>query len=146
MMTKHGILISGNAEYIFLTQDMNKYAGITLDQLIICDDNNWMVYIEQADRILRAKYMLRHSCVPDEFQVIELEYPIGGINYGVESREEKLDKFLDHVANVSHIPQGQLKAIKQNILKGDRIYITMPRHNGRTALKNHWDRIKGEFR
>lgn len=48
-----------------------------------------MVYIEQSDRIQRAKYMLSHSCVPEEMQIIEIEYPTGGINYGEESREEK---------------------------------------------------------
>ena len=94
-----------DVQYIFLIRDMNKYAGTQLDQLIICDDSNWMVYIEQSERILRAKTMLSHSMVPEEFQVMEIEYPNGGIN----------------------------------------AYITMPRYNGRTQLKNHWDRIKGEF-
>lgn len=134
-----------DVQYIFLIRDMNKYAGTQLDQLIICDDSNWMVYIEQSERILRAKTMLSHSMVPEEFQVMEIEYPNGGINYGEEKREEKLNKFLDHMASINYVSQSYLQAIKRNILKGNKAYITMPRYNGRTQLKNHWDRIKGEF-
>ena len=66
-------LLVEDAEYIFFIRDPDRYAGMLIDQLIICDDSRWMIYDQQCEMIQRGKYMLSRSCVPEEFQVIELQ-------------------------------------------------------------------------
>lgn len=66
-------LLVEDCEYIFFIREPDRYAGMLIDQLIICDDSRWMIYNQQCEIINHAKYMLKRSCVPEEFQVIELQ-------------------------------------------------------------------------
>jgi len=66
---------SDSSRYRML-HDQNKFAGSRLDQIIICDDKRWNVYDEKQELIECAKYILsKYSCVPEEFQIINLELP-----------------------------------------------------------------------
>ena len=67
------LYISDGTEYIILTNPM-RYYGLKIDQLFIIDDHRWHIYYKQSELIARAKEIVNmHSCVPEEFEVVELE-------------------------------------------------------------------------
>jgi hypothetical protein len=75
-------LICSRSSYTMLLNDGTEYCmiyrpedtrGVHLDQLVIADDHRWLIYEKQGDLIAHAKEILRHSCVPEEYQIIELE-------------------------------------------------------------------------
>ena len=66
-------LVVEGCEYIFFIRKPDRYAGMLIDQLIICEDNRRMIYDQQRKLINLAQCMLRRSYVPEEFQIIKLQ-------------------------------------------------------------------------
>lgn len=52
----------------------NHVRGYQIDQLIVVDDFRWEIYNQQEELIDWIKYRMKHSCVPEEFQVQKYEW------------------------------------------------------------------------
>ena len=55
------------------------------------------------------------------------------------TREELADKFLDQNGGIM-APEVR-KKVKEALLNGDKVYVTMPKNHGRTALSQMFNDI-----
>jgi len=61
-------------EYFMLNGMTERLGGMCFDQIIICDKDLGLLYCHKEDLIAWAKTRLRHSYVPEKFQIIQLKY------------------------------------------------------------------------
>lgn len=48
--------------------------AVRIDQLILFDDDRWLIESNKAENILKIKrFLLCHSCVPEEYQILKYE-------------------------------------------------------------------------
>ena len=68
---RRGILVFADGTVFRIISENDK--GAKIDQLIVCDDYRWNVFLEQHDLIEMAKIRMMLSCVPDEYKLQRYE-------------------------------------------------------------------------
>lgn len=70
----HIVITTNDITYRNITGlDDNQISGLCFDQVIIVDDERWNVLHNQREIIEASVYRLRHSCVPEDYQIQKLE-------------------------------------------------------------------------
>ncbi|PXV88443.1 hypothetical protein C8E03_108170 [Lachnotalea glycerini] len=56
------------------TNLLSSRRAVRIDQLILFDDDRWLIESNKAENILKIKrFLLCHSCVPEEYQILKYE-------------------------------------------------------------------------